>query len=70
MKPALWPSKIEIESPKAVDVEEAITVDNQFTIPVAPAATESDVDVVEFERLTVEEIEEIDEVEEIEEPVE
>ncbi|MBQ5737475.1 MAG: putative sulfate exporter family transporter [Alistipes sp.] len=70
VKPALWPSKIEVESPKAVDVEEAITVDNQFTIPVAPAATESDVNVVEFERLTVEEVEEIDEVEEIEEPVE
>ena len=50
VKPAVWPTEAEPQS-----VEKTVTEapsSNAMTIPVAPAPTESDVDVIEFERLS------------------
>ena len=50
VKPAVWPSEAKSESVEQV-VETEATASNPMTIPVAPAATESDVEVIEYERL-------------------
>ena len=56
VKPALWPAKVAkatVEAPKSV-----VAAPQGMTIPVEPAATQSDVDVVEYERLVPSESEE------------
>ena len=56
VKPALWPTEVaevKVEAPKPV-----VAAPQGMTIPVEPAATESDVDVIEYERLIPSEMEE------------
>ena len=50
VKPAVWPTESE---PQAIEqVETKTSVSNPMTIPVTPAPQESDVEVMEYERLT------------------
>jgi uncharacterized membrane protein YadS len=56
VKPALWPT--EAKAAKTEAQEQVETAAQGVTIPVEPAATESDVEVVEYERLAVPETEE------------
>ena len=48
VKPAVWPTEAKAAEPK---VEAAAPQTNALTIPVEPAAAETDVEVVEFEKL-------------------
>ena len=50
VKPAVWPTRANEESVELVAPE--AQQPNPMTIPVAPAPAESDVEVIEFERLT------------------
>ena len=50
VKPAVWPTRANEESIELVAPE--AQQPNPMTIPVAPAPAESDVEVIEFERLT------------------
>jgi uncharacterized integral membrane protein (TIGR00698 family) len=56
VKPAVWPTQTDTKSDE--QTEAIVEQSNPLSIPVAPAPTKSDVEVIEFERLSGEEIEE------------
>ena len=56
VKPAVWPTQADTKRDE--QTEAIVEQSNPLSIPVAPAPTKSDVEVIEFERLSGEEIEE------------
>lgn len=68
VKPAVWPTETATAATGSEQVETEATPVNPMTLPVNPAPAQSDVEVMEFERLSGETAEE-DEVVEVDEVV-